>query len=920
MTLEQKPTLTPMLRQYFELKEQAEGAVLFFRMGDFYEIFGTDAEEIAPKLDVVLTARERGDQTKIPFCGVPHHSATGYWLKLVKLGYKVAIVEQLEEAAPGKGLVKRGIVRVHTPGSIDELEGLDRDAPNYLLAHMELPNQDGHVVAVCDTSTGEFRLGNIPSDQLLSSIRHFKPREILVRRFAVPGLKTQLGPMIDEESIRIDILPEAPLKDEKSQQDLVQEIFGAKDLNGQPCGTIIGGTAIVAAVMTYIKSLYATTNQFLRVQPLRDNGTMILSDTAIRDLELFETARRRQTDGSLARVIDRTLSPMGSRTLRHALAHPFAVAAPIIARHEAIARLLTAGEAAITQLRDELKRSADLARLATRLAAGSASPLELSLIRDTLERAEALSPVLERMNGAGTALEGLSDSLKAGTNARKAIQSAIEDQPNMMGTGRGVFKKGFDAKLDELADLACSGESRVSAYEDKLRTETGISSLKIKEHKTFGLLIEVTKSNFGKVPSSFIRRQTMVNCERFATVELKELNDALMSACDLAISREAQMFRELVESLRGFRAEIMRVAHAIGELDMLQSFAWIALKEEWTRPTLQTTGKRRLNIKAGRHPVVEKFVGRHHFAANDISMSSDKSHLLITGPNMAGKSTVMRQTAILAILCQAGSYIPAKTSEMPIFDRIFTRVGAADDLSRGQSTFMVEMTEAAEILRQASDRSLVILDEVGRGTSTTDGLALASAILEDLVDRVGCFSLFATHYHELVAMMANRKSVRPVQTEVIEKDNREIVFTHRLIDGASGSSFGIEVARLAGVPAPVLQKARERLLTLEQFEPSAVAPSITKIAASMVAPPPPKVTKVQRDLFGLEANSTKFQETPQVNYLEQISMNRVVAKLEGVRLHKTTPLQALNILDELKRMLIPTAQRALFDDESHMGQ
>ena len=922
MTADDKPTLTPMLRQYFELKEQAEGAVLFFRMGDFYEIFGADAEEIAPKLDVVLTARERGDQTKIPFCGVPHHSATGYWLKLVKMGYKVAIVEQLEEAAPGKGLVKRGIVRVHTPGSIDELEGLDRDAPNYLLAHMELPGHEGHVLAVCDTSTGELRIGNIPGDQLLSQIRHFRPREILVRRFAIPGLKTQLDATLRDESIRLDVLPESPLKDEKAQKDLLQSILGAKDLTGQPCGTVAGGAGIVCAVITYIKSLQASTNQFLKVLPLRDAGTMILSDTAIRDLELFETSRRRQTDGSLARVIDRTLSPMGSRALRHALVHPFAVPAPITARHEAIARLHTSGEAVISTLRDELKRSADLARLATRLAGGSTSPLELSLIRETLERAEALSPVLEKMNAAGTALAGLSDSLKAGMHARHAITKAIDDQPNMVGTGRGVFRKGFDAKLDELADLASSGESRVNAYEAKLRAETGITSLKIKEHKTFGLLIEVTKSNFAKVPSSFIRRQTMVNCERFATMELQELNDALMSACDLAIGREAQMFRELVEALRGHRAELMQVAQALGELDMLQSFAWIALKEEWCRPTLQLTGKRRLNVKAGRHPVVEKFVGRHQFAANDIAMTADQSHLLITGPNMAGKSTVMRQTAILAILCQAGSYIPAKSAEMPIFDRVFTRVGAADDLSRGQSTFMVEMTEAAEILRQASDRSLVILDEVGRGTSTTDGLALASAILEDLVDRVGCFSLFATHYHELVPMMADRKGVRPVQTEVIEKNNREIVFTHRLIDGASGSSFGIEVAKLAGVPHSVLVKAREHLQKLEQFEPqmTKIGSADTEHSASLHIPiASSKTTRVQRELFGLESIPVSFADL-EASTSGHISMNRIVAKLEGVRIHKTTPLQALNILDELKRMLIPTTQRMLFEDDTHAGQ
>jgi DNA mismatch repair protein MutS len=403
----------------------------------------------------------------------------------------------------------------------------------------------------------------------------------------------------------------------------------------------------------------------------------------------------------------------------------------------------------------------------------------------------------------------------------------------------------------------------------------------------------------------------MTNGERYTTVELKELDDELSSANDQAVQRESRLYQELIERLRPFRDGLMTVARALGELDMLQSFAWLALKENYVRPVL-TDKPRRLTLKACRHPVVEKFVGRHDFVSNDVMMNEGKSQLLITGPNMAGKSTVMRQTAIAAILCQAGSWVPAHDAEMPIFDRIFTRVGASDDLSRGQSTFMVEMSEAAEILRQATSRSLVILDEVGRGTSTTDGLAIAAAIMEDLADRVGSFTMFATHYHELVPMMAARKNIIPMQTEVMEK-NGGIIFTHRLIAGASASSFGIEVAKLAGVPDHVIEMAKARLSVSEALESEAPGNRMVQ-GASAVDLVPKALSKVQKGLFALASDSDDLAEGAEG--FDQPGLSRVMSRLESVKIHKTTPLQALNILNELKSMLVPVQHRALFDDES----
>lgn len=916
--------LTPMLRQYYEIKKTLGDAILFFRMGDFFEIFGADAEEIAPKLDITLTAREKGDQTKIPFCGVPHHSAKLYWLKLVTLGYKVAICEQLESAAEAKGLVRRGVTRVYTPGSMDELEGLAHDKPNYLLAWMGIPGHDEEVLAAVDVSTGEFRVGTIQRGEILQYVRQFNPSEILVRRFALPMVQKEIDSWTKEHQVRIEILPEAPMKDEALQREMLTKVFGGADLAGQGCGLVTGGGALVSSVLAYLESLHASTNQFMRVEPLDEPDTVALSETVIRDLEIFETSRRRQTDGSLASVIDRTLTPMGARVFRHALAHPLVRKDSVIARHSAVGDLVTAGESGLLALRAHLKNIADIARLSTRILAGSAGPHELALVRSSLMKANLISPKILEIAQNDSTLEVIANNLVAASEAMVLLENVMLDPPEGLGTGRGVFRQGYDAFLDEKNQLAISGEDRIARYEASLREQTGISSLKVKPHKSYGLLLEVTKSNLARVPASFIRRQTMTNGERYTTIELKELDEDLASATDQAISRENQLYQELLERIKPSRDGLMKVARAIGELDMLQGFAWLALKENYVRPTI-TDRPRRLTLKSCRHPVVEKFVGRHDFVANDILMNDGKSQLLITGPNMAGKSTVMRQTAIAAILCQAGSWVPAHDAEMPIFDRIFTRVGASDDLSRGQSTFMVEMSEAAEILRQATSRSLVILDEVGRGTSTTDGLAIAASILEDLADRVGCFTMFATHYHELVPMMATRKNVVPMQTEVIEKKDG-ILFSHRLVAGASASSFGIEVAKIAGVPTHVIEMAKNHLLAAQARESSGLverrADVLTQVelphqGSAIVEPPvsslpPVPLTRVQKGLFGLAAG---IESAESIHFGGHSGLSQIVSRLEGIKIHRTTPLQALNIINELKLLLAPVHQRALFDDD-----
>jgi DNA mismatch repair protein MutS len=879
--------LTPMLRQYYELKARAGDAILFFRMGDFFEIFGADAEEVAPILELVLTSRERGDAERIPFCGVPHHSARNYWLKLLRKGFKVALADQIEDPAEAKGLVKRDIVRVLTPGCIDDLEGLDRDAPNYLMALHEEPEAGRWAVVVADVSTGELRLGAMQGlGELKALVERFAPKEILARKFFHEELGTTLAGYLTEQRLLIEALPEAPLRDKVAQKALITEVFGKPTSASQPCGEIAGGDALLAALLTHLRSLQASLSQFLTVKPLVEAGTMVLDETAVRDLEIFETVRRRQTDGSLYREINKTLTPMGARLLRYFLTSPLVDQGQIRGRHAAVRALLKLGESRLLELRAQLKLVPDLERLSTRIFAGSASPMELARASTALTQAQWLVDNLtgDRGDKLGTDLyKVIATGLNFYKRPLKLLGAALVEGPKAIGSGGGVFKVGFDKELDELTALAQSGEAQVEAYQEKLRAETGIGSLKIRHHKAFGLLIEITKANFAKVPASFIRRQTMVNCERFVTLELQDLDQTLASASEKAAARETALYLQLLQELGKFRMDVKSVAHALASVDLLQSFAWMALKHSYCEPKLADDDK--LELKGSRHPVVERFVGAQSFVPNDVTMTPQQRHLLITGPNMAGKSTVMRQTALAALLCQIGSYVPAQSAKLPVFDRIFTRVGAADDLSRGQSTFMVEMAEAANILRNATQKSLVILDEVGRGTSTQDGLAIASAILCDLARRVRCMALFATHYHELVPLAGTLPTVRVMQTEVIEQKNR-VSFTHRLKDGACDSSYGLEVARIAGLPESVLVDAGE-------FLRGTSACVILSEAKDPLRDPSAKGLR----MTGATANPAPAAAT------HTVAATELADKLMRANLNRMTPLAALNLLFEWQNRL-----------------
>lgn len=887
--------MTPMIRQVFELKQKAPDAILFFRMGDFYEIFGQDAELVAPLLELVLTSRERGDKQRIPFCGVPHHCVKGYWSKLLRLGFRVAIADQIEDPAEAKGLVRRDIVQILTPGSIDELDGLDADQPNYLLGLHENPGDKTWILAALDISTGEFRLGRIERSELGGWLEILQAKEVVARKFLHDEIKQLLSPYLSRGPLSFGVLSESILRDADEQRRILHEQFSCGHTDEMPCGKIIGAQALAAAMLRYLKDLHAGTGQFLSIRALRESDRMQLDETVRRDLELFETARRREVEGSLFKEINATRTPMGARLLRYDLARPFLNPQRILERQEAVQQILKSGLEQQSALQTILKSCADLERLTTRVLAFKAQAADLLQIRASLSASLQLSTLLRSQNLDGL-LGLIAEKLQLAQDILAPLQAALLPDPAALGS-LDIFAEGFDLELDRLRQLSRHGQDQIDSYEQKLRQETGINSLKIKEHKSYGLLIEITKANLAKVPSGFIRRQTMVNNERFVTLQLEELGEILALATEEAVARELALFQELLRDLSLRQESLRDVSEALALLDLLQGFAVKARQENYCRPELSSNGD--LRLLACRHPVVERWVGTHAFMPNDVELLRGRSQLLITGPNMAGKSTVMRQTALAAILHQIGSFVPARAASLPLFDQIFTRVGAADDLSRGQSTFMVEMSEAANILRLATDRSLVILDEVGRGTSTEDGLAIAAAIIEHIAKKLRCYTLFATHYHELVPFSKGLASVRTAQVEVLEERD-SIRFTHRLIEGASGSSFGVDVAKIAGIPESIIARARLLMAQPELFNSTQKRSPVAKNLA------PPSLEAA----FVMEPPAMPRSLDPQLRQLKE--------RLERVNIHKTTPIQALNILDEMKAYLTQTEQGSLFPEASSL--
>lgn len=875
--MDQQQSLTPMMRQYTALKETCPDAILFFRMGDFYEIFETDAQIAAPLLDIVLTSREKGDNQKAPFCGVPHHSAKNYWMKLLRHGYKVAIAEQVETPAEAKGIVKRQITKVISPGCIDDMDGLERDSPNYLMGFYEQPLSQKSAICLVDISTGEIRVGSLSSrEELLRFVGLFRPRELLVRKFETQRITELLGEYIKKDPLLISSLPEGILRDPKEISLLLKEVFGVSHLKEKHESFGEEASHLTSALLHYLKNIHIPLSSFKTIRPLIEEERFCLYENVVCDLELFETARSRKTKGSLFSVINQTCTPMGARLLRFNLLRPFQSKERILKRHKQVEQLLALKEETLKALRQFFAQIADIQRLATRIAGKRITAEELSLLYKSLGHIERLSfdPLFKGL------LDELKTKLANTQKLRDLLQSCLlEEGVLSLGLGHGIFKKGYDEILDNNLSLSAEGNHRVEDYQEKLKQETGISSLKIKPHKTFGLLIEITKSNLNKVPDYFIRRQTMVNNERFVTEELRELDDALSSCVEVSIQREAFLFDQLLENMQNFQVHLCELADQIADLDLVQSFAWLALKQHYVLPEI--VDGRDLFLEKARHPVVEVMVGDHRFAPNDIELDMSSRCVLITGPNMGGKSTFMRQIAICALLSQIGSFVPAKKAVMPLFDQIYTRVGASDDLSQGLSTFMVEMSESAFILKRATAKSLIILDEVGRGTSTEDGLAIAKAIFSYLAKHIGPVCFFATHFHQMVKFCEQLPFVKLMQTQVVEK-NGKICFTHKMIPGASGSSYGIEVADLAGLPKQVLEDAK---FYLQESSSNETQPRLLNFSKEPSA----------AELLALEEPKEIKRENP--------FSDQVIEAIRSVNINRITPMKAINMLADFQEIL-----------------
>ncbi len=848
--------MTPMLQQYFALKKECGEAVLFFRMGDFYEIFGDDALTVAPLLNILLTNRNRNE--KMPFCGVPHHSYRPHCRKLLAHGFKVALAEQITHAtAAGEGIIGREIVRIITPGLHNDLDDLDDDKPNYLASLYEDPQSKHWSVLLADVSTGELRLGTLAdAAHAIDFVRKNNPREILARPFQHQKIKEHLP----ATAILLSPLPESVIGDDEQREQILQKTFATTML--APVAEDTTTRVNLAAFALYLQQHRCPTDNFLHLKPLHDKQEMDLAANVVRDLELFTTIQTRSTKGSLYHVVNHTLTPMGARHLRYALAHPLSARRPLRARQKAVDELVAYGYQALQDLRQLLQGFPDLERLSNHVLNSNVQPAQLAAVLTALDKASALAtqhsiPALDKEQ------RGMHD-------IQQLLRTALLDRPARLGVGTEVFRPQYDQALGQHLALADNGEAKIAAYEQELKDNTGIVSLKIKKHRQLGLVIEVSRAQMTKVPADFVLRQSMVNCQRYVTTALVALDNALDNALAQAVTREEELYRQLLAQLCNHQQTLLRVSTAVASFDLHQSHAFLAVRENWCRPQLADD----IALQSCRHPVVEKLLGEHRFVPNDIALATAAKTMLITGPNMGGKSTVMRQIALCAVLHQSGAYVPAASASMPCFDNIFTRVGASDNITAGQSTFMVEMLETATILRAASSRSLVIVDEIGRGTSTADGLALAQAILESLA-RLRCFCLFSTHFHELVPATTKLKGIKIAHTEV----QQDSTFTHKLIPGSCSNSFGIAVARQAGVPPPVLQRAT-------------------------------KLLQRNRDTL-LPATDGYLPSAPhQDNQLLQILARR----FDKLNIYQTTPLQALNLVSDIKAMFSRTSQQPLLRD------
>lgn len=863
--------LTPMMEQYLRVKEENPGTLVFFRMGDFFELFFEDAEIAARELQITLTSRNPGADNPVPMCGMPHHAIDDYLRQLLEKGYRVALCDQVEDPRQAKGLVRREVTRVFTPGTVVEDSSLDAKGHNFLGA-LFWDRELGGGLAWVDFSTGAWSGLQVKNEAMLWQwLAKMHPREVLLT-------ETQALPKEFEAwQKRISRYPLKAYFDGRGAEEKIlraQRVptLAALDLDDKPALVRSCG-----ALLTYLEMTQKRTLEHLvPFEPLNLSATLLLDEVTERNLELFRTMDGSKGRGTLWQVLDQTLTPMGGRLLETRLRQPFKDLPTIEPIQEMVACLYER-DAIRENLRRHLDRVHDLERLCTRIVVNRSTPRDFAALAASLACLPALRIELTGMDFLPPRLRQLLETWDDVSDVHDLLRRALSDSLPPVITEGGLFRPGYDPELDELMELTDHGERALTAMLEREREVCGLPKLKIGYTKVFGYYFELSRAQAGDPPEHFIRRQTLVNAERYITEELKALEDKLVSASDRRKTREYELFLSLREEVAGHHARFMHMARLLAELDFAQGLAHAARKWEWCKPELHDGLD--ISIKSGRHPVVEAVQGRSGYIPNDLTLNEDGRLLVITGPNMAGKSTVLRQVALITILAQMGGYVPASQARIGLCDRIFSRVGASDNLAMGQSTFMVEMSETARILRQAGKRSLVILDEIGRGTSTFDGLSLAWAVAEELAKRQGGVrTLFATHYHELTALEERLPGVRNYNIAIKEWKG-EIVFLRRLVPGPADRSYGIEVARLAGVPVSVVTRAKEILAILERHAPTGSR---------------------RRELVSRQVTLPGL--TPAAPAPENREEHPVVASLKSLNVNELSPLDALTLLHQWKAM------------------
>ena len=861
--------LTPLMRQYRELKQQYPEALLFFRVGDFYEMFYEDAVEGARLLEIALTSRDKSKTDQVPLCGVPHHAVTGYLVKLLKAGRSVALCEQVEDPRLAKGLVRREVVRVYTPGTLIESDLLTPGEPNFLASLCV--SATGAGLAWLDLSTGEFRALEMSEgweDGLRDELIRIEPRELLVPHDQSERLRRLFSAIVPAVTAA-----DMAIFDSTAARILLLEQFQVSSLAVFGCDEKPLALSTAGALLSYVKQTQPGTplSHVVRLMTHGDGPIMTLDRATQRNLELVRRASDGRLEGSLLSALDRTLTSMGARLLRAWVLHPLTDIVLVLERQEAVAELHADFERR-SRLRAALKGVSDLERLMSRIVLAAANARDLLALKDSLKAlpeinqhlAACTSPFLKQLH------EQWHDLAELAVAIERTLQP---DVPASVKEG-GLIRDGYDPALDELRVISRDGKAWIAGIERQEREKTGIESLKIRYNQVFGYYIEITKSNLDRVPLHYARRQTLVNAERFTTQELKTLEDKVLGAEERIRTLEFELFDALRRIAATAAPRVQKLAQMLAAIDVVTGLALVASENTYCRPEL--TCDDRLIITDGRHPVLEQARLPGGFIPNDVQFGGPTHRLLvITGPNMAGKSTYLRQTALIVLMAQIGSFVPAKVAVIGAVDRIFTRVGASDNLLEGQSTFMVEMTETANILHHATARSLVILDEIGRGTSTFDGLSIAWAVAEALADasRIGARTLFATHYHELTELAHSHSGVRNYNVAVRER-GEEILFLRKIVEGGSDRSYGIQVARLAGLPRVVIARAQEVLARLETgMSDQDLSPDgmlLAQDAATDATLPPP---------------------------------HPILDEMRQMDLFKMTPLEALNKLSEMKERL-----------------